>query len=56
MEKIGGARGQTVVRLEFYDNGTYAIGIYDKAIQLGNITGGAYSEALAAKQRLLKNQ
>ena len=41
---------------EFYDNGTYAIGIYDKAIQLGNVTGGAYGEALAAKQRLLRNQ
>lgn len=41
---------------EFFDNNTYAIGIYDKAIQLGNVTGGAYGEALAAKQRLLKDQ
>ena len=41
---------------EFYDNNTYAIGVYDAAIKLGNVTGGAYNEALAAKQRLLKNQ
>jgi tetratricopeptide (TPR) repeat protein len=41
---------------EFYDDNTYAIGIYDKAIQIGNVTGGAYGEAMAAKQRLLKNQ
>ena len=41
---------------EFYDNNTYAIGIYDAAIKLGNVTGGAYNEALTSKQRLLKNQ
>jgi hypothetical protein len=41
---------------EFYDDNTYAIGIYDKAIQIGNVTGGAYGEALSAKQRLLKDQ
>jgi hypothetical protein len=41
---------------EFYDNNTYAIGVYDAAIKLGNVTGGAYNEALAAKQRLLKDQ
>ena len=41
---------------EFYDDNTYAIGVYDKAIQIGNVTGGAYGEALAAKQRLLKDQ
>ena len=41
---------------EFYDDNTYAIGIYDKAIQIGNVTGGAYGEALASKQRLLKKQ
>lgn len=41
---------------EFYDNKTYAIGIYEKAILLGPVTGGAYNEALAAKQRLLKDQ
>jgi hypothetical protein len=41
---------------EFYNDKTYAIGIYDAAIKLGNVTGGAFNEALAAKQRLLKNQ
>jgi hypothetical protein len=41
---------------EFYDNNTYAIGVYDAAIKIGNVAGGAYSEAIAAKQRLLKNQ
>ena len=41
---------------EFYDDNTYAIGIYDAAIKLGNVTGGAYGEALAAKQRLMKDQ
>jgi hypothetical protein len=41
---------------EFFDDNTYAIGIYDKAIQLGPVTGGAYNEAIAAKQRLLKAQ
>jgi hypothetical protein len=41
---------------EFYDENSYAIGVYDLAIKLGNVTGGAYGEALAAKQRLVKNQ
>ncbi len=41
---------------EFYDNNTYAIGVYDAAIKLGNVAGGAYDEAIAAKQRLLKAQ
>jgi hypothetical protein len=41
---------------EFYDDKPYAMKIYDAAIGVGNVTGGAYSEALAAKQRLLKNQ
>jgi len=41
---------------EFFDESTYAIGVYDKAIQIGPVTGGAYDEALAAKQRLLKTQ
>ncbi len=41
---------------EFYDNTTYAIGIYDKAIQMGRVSGGAYDEALTAKARLIKEQ
>jgi tetratricopeptide (TPR) repeat protein len=40
---------------EFFDDNTYAIGIYDAAIKVGNVTGGAYNEAIAAKQRLMKN-
>lgn len=40
---------------EFFDDNTYAITVYDAAIKVGNVTGGAYSEALAAKQRLMKN-
>ncbi len=41
---------------EHYDQKGYAIGIYDAAIKLGDIAGGGYQEALAAKQRLLKDQ
>jgi len=40
---------------EFYDNKPYAIGLYDAAIRLGEISGGAHQEAIAAKQRLVKN-
>ncbi|MBC7899528.1 MAG: hypothetical protein H7070_05690 [Saprospiraceae bacterium] len=41
---------------EFYDDRTYAMGIYDAAIKVGRVTGGAYDEALAAKARLIKEQ
>ena len=41
---------------EFYDNDTYAIQLYDKAIAIGPLNGGAYNDALAGKQRLLRNQ
>ena len=41
---------------EFFDDRTYAIGIYDAAIKIGDVTGGAFQEALAAKQRLIKQQ
>jgi tetratricopeptide (TPR) repeat protein len=40
---------------EFFDDNTYAVAVYDAAIRVGNVTGGAYNEAIAAKQRLLKN-
>ncbi|PYT00550.1 MAG: hypothetical protein DMF63_08270 [Acidobacteria bacterium] len=40
---------------EFYDDTTYN-GLYDAAIKIGNVPGGAYNEAIAAKQRLLKDQ
>lgn len=39
---------------EFYDNNQYAMSIYDAAIKLGDVAGGAYGEALSAKQKLLK--
>ena len=41
---------------EFYDQKSYAVGIYDAAIKLGDVVGGGYQEALASKQRLLKDQ
>jgi hypothetical protein len=41
---------------EFYDETEYAVDIYEAAIKVGDVTGGAYKEALAAKARLLKNQ
>lgn len=41
---------------EFYDEKAYASAVYDKAIQLGQVAGGAYSEALTAKARLVKEQ
>ena len=40
----------------FYDNKSYAMALYDAAIKVGNVTGGAYTEALSAKQQLLKDQ
>ncbi len=40
---------------EFYEENSYAMSVYDAAIKVGNVAGGAYNEALAAKQRLLKN-
>lgn len=41
---------------EFYDNKAYAIAVYDKAIQIGPVQGGAHAEALTAKARLIKEQ
>ena len=41
---------------EFFDDRTYAISVYDAAIKLGDVNGGAFQEALAAKQRLMKEQ
>ncbi len=39
---------------EHMDDNGYAIQLYDKAIELDNVTGGAYNDALTAKQRLIK--
>lgn len=41
---------------EFYNEKAYAVAIYDKAIQLGPVNGGAHAEALNAKARLIKEQ
>ncbi|HEX8637023.1 MAG TPA: hypothetical protein VF692_03090 [Pyrinomonadaceae bacterium] len=41
---------------EFYDESEYAVKIYEAAIRIGNVPGGAYQEAINAKARLLKNQ
>lgn len=41
---------------EFYDEKNYAMAIYDAAIKIGPVTGGAFDEAMAAKARLLKDQ
>lgn len=40
---------------EFYNERDTAGKLYDKAIELSEVPGGAYSEALVGKQRLLKN-
>jgi hypothetical protein len=40
---------------EFYDESEYAMKIYEAAIRIGDVPGGAYKEAIAAKERLLKN-
>ena len=39
---------------EFFDDKTYAIGVYDAAIKIGPVDGGAFREAVAAKERLMK--
>ena len=41
---------------EFFDDRPYAISIYDAAIKIGDVSGGAFQEAMTAKQRLLKQQ
>lgn len=39
---------------EFYDEDGYAIQLYDQAIKLTDVAGGAFKEALAGKQKLLQ--
>lgn len=41
---------------EFYEEKGYAVALYDKAIQLGEVPNGGHAEAIAAKARLLKDQ
>jgi len=40
---------------EFDDNKDYAVKLYDKAIQLGDIPGGGLKQAIEGKQRLVQN-
>lgn len=39
---------------EFYDETEYAVKIYEVAIKIGDVAGGAYKEAVEARDRLLK--
>lgn len=39
---------------EFFDDQDYAVKIYEAAIKIGDVTGGAYKEAIEARARLLK--
>lgn len=41
---------------EYYDQNEYAIRIYEAAIKIGDVKGGGYFEAIAARERLLKKQ
>ena len=41
---------------EHFDRNDDAIKLYDGAIKVGNVTGGAFNEAIAGKQKLLKPQ
>lgn len=41
---------------EFAGENAYAVQLYDKAIELDDIPGGAFRDALAGKQNLLKKQ
>lgn len=41
---------------EFYGDRTYAISVYDKAIDIGRVNGGAYDEAISGKAVLIKEQ
>jgi tetratricopeptide (TPR) repeat protein len=41
---------------EFYDETEYAIKLYDQAIKLDDVAGGAFREAIDGKQKLLKPQ
>jgi tetratricopeptide (TPR) repeat protein len=40
---------------EFGDNKDYAVKLYDKAIELGDVPGGGLKQAIEGKQRLVQN-
>lgn len=39
---------------EYFDDNSYALRLYDEAIRLDDVNGGAFREAMEAKQRLIK--
>lgn len=39
---------------EYYEERAAAVSIYDAAIKIGDVAGGGFKEAIAAKQRLMK--
>ncbi len=41
---------------EYYDQNEYAIRIYEAAIKIGDVKGGGFQEAVAARERLIKKQ
>ena len=41
---------------EFANDNEYAVKLYDKAIEIGDVPSGGFRDAIAAKQRLLKPQ
>jgi hypothetical protein len=41
---------------EYFGDAGYAVKIYETAIKIGNVRDGAYNEAIAARDRLLKEQ
>jgi len=41
---------------EIEDNKEYAVKVYDKPIQLGDIPGGGLKQAIEGKQRLVQNR
>ncbi len=41
---------------EYYDQNQYAVKIYEKVISMGDMKGGAYQEAIVARERLLKQK
>jgi hypothetical protein len=40
---------------EIDDNKEYAVKLYDKAIEIGDVAGGGYKSAIEGKQRLIQN-
>ena len=47
---------KTAQIFEYYDQNEYAIKVYEAAIKIGDVPGGAYGEAVASRERLIKKQ